>query len=444
MNKIIKDINARNNNKTINNNDTSNSSATNNSTQFKAELLDEILKDYNHENPEELIGNNGLLKKLKKAIVERALEGEMTHHLGYSKSLKIDRRDNEFNNYRNGHSSKRLITEDGDINIDVPRDRESSFEPQIVSKRQNRFTGFDDKIISMYSRGMSVMEIQGHLLDIYGTEVSKDFISNVTDSVLEEVESWQNRSLDSIYPIVYMDAIRIKGNEEGRIINKAIYIAIGVNMNGKKEVLGLWIDKNEGAKFWLKVVTELKNRGVNDIFIACVDGLKGFPEAINSVFPNTQVQLCIVHMVRNSLKFVSYKDRKAVAKDLKSIYTSINREQAEKELDEFRKKWDNKYSTIADSWQRNWNEVTPFFEYPDFIRKAIYTTNAIESINCSIRKVTKNRCVFPNDKAIIKIIYLSLKNIEKRWTMPIRDWKLALSQFAILFADRFPERLGEF
>jgi len=411
--------------------------------KFKSDLLDEILKDYNHENPEELIGNNGLLKQLKKALIERALEGEMTHHLGYSKSSKVERNE-DFNNYRNGHSSKRLITEDGDINIGVPRDRDSSFEPTIVSKRQNRFTGFDDKIISMYSRGMSLMEIQGHLLDIYGTEVSKDFISEVTDSVVEEIDAWQSQSLDSVYPIIYMDAIRVKAKEEGRIINKAVYIAIGVNMNGKKEVLGLWIEKTEGAKFWLKVVTELKNRGVNDIFIACVDGLKGFPEAINSVFPDTQVQLCIVHMVRNSLKFVSHKDKKAVAKDLRFIYTSLNRETAEKELQNFKKKWDDKYSTIGDSWQRNWNEITPFFDYPNFIRKAIYTTNAIESINCSIRKVTKNRCVFPTDKSVIKIIYLSLQNIQKRWTMPIRDWKLALNQFAILFADRFPEKLEEF
>lgn len=431
---------SKNNNKNYNNNHYNNSIKKNSSEQFKTELLDEILKNYDYENPEELIGNNGLLKQLKKAIIERALEGEMDYQIGYSKHSKVERKMIELDsdNYRNGHSSKRLITDDGDIRIEVPRDRNGSFNPKIIKKRQNRFTGFDDKIISMYSRGMSMMEIQEHLLDIYGTNISKDFISTVTDSVIEEVEAWQNRPLDPIYPIVYMDVIRIKGKEEGRIINKAVYIAIGVNMNGKKEVLSLWTNKDEGAKFWLKVVTELKNRGVEDIFISCVDGLKGFPEAINSVFPDTQVQLCIVHMVRNSLKFVPHKEKKAVASDLKSIYGSLNEEEAQKQLERFREKWDKKYPTIADSWKRNWAGIIPFFEYPDYIRKAIYTTNAIESINRSIRKVTRNRSVFPNDTAIFKILYLSLKNIEKRWTMPIRNWKLALNQFAIIFAGRFP------
>ena len=315
---------------------------------------------------------------------------------------------------------------------------DGSFEPQIISKRQNRFTGFDDNIISMYSRGMSVAEIQEHIKDIYGTDVSKDFISNVTDGIIEELQSWQNRPLDEVYPIIYMDAIRIKSNDEGRIINKAVHMAIGVNMEGIKEVLGFWIDKNEGAKFWLKVVTELKNRGVNDIFIACVDGLKGFPDAINSVFPNTKVQLCIVHMVRHSLKYVPHKEKKDVAKDLKTIYSSINEKQAKENLEKFKKKWDNKYPTIADSWERNWLEIIPFLAYPDYIRKAIYTTNAIESANYSLRKIIKNRSILKNDLAISKILYLALRNIEKKWTMPIHHWKQALNQFAIIFADRFP------
>lgn len=415
-----------------------NNSAKNNSL-FKEELLDEILKDYNHQNPEELIGSNGLLKQLKKAIIQRALEAEMTHHLGYSKNSKIDRSQNIDNdNYRNGHASKKIITDDGDFNINSPRDRNGSFEPQIIRKRQNRFTGFDNNIISMYSRGMSVCEIKDHIKDIYGTDVSKDFISNVTDNIIEELQAWQTRPLDEVYPIVYMDAIRVKSNDEGRIINKAVHMAIGVNMEGVKEVLGFWIDKNEGAKFWLKVVTELKNRGVNDIFIACVDGLKGFPDAINGVFPDTKVQLCIVHMVRHSLKYVPYKEKKDVAKDLKSIYSAINEKQAKENLDKFKKKWDSKYPTIADSWERNWLEIVPFLEYPDYIRKAIYTTNAIESVNYSLRKIIKNRSILKNNIAISKILYLALRNIEKKWTMPIHSWKQALNQFAIIFADRFP------
>tara|TARA_B110000046_G_C12983749_1_gene394618 strand:+ start:88 stop:1383 length:1296 start_codon:yes stop_codon:yes gene_type:complete len=411
-----------------------------NSSNFNEELLDEILKNYNHQNPEELIGSNGLLKQLKKALIQRALEGEMTHHLGYSKHSKSDRNNPDFdnNNYRNGHGSKRVITDDGEFNINSPRDRNGSFEPQIIGKRQNRFSGFDDNIISMYSRGMTMSEIQGHLKDIYGTDVSKDFISNVTDAIITELNSWQNRPLDEVYPVIYMDAIRIKSNDEGRIINKAVHLAIGVNMDGIKEVLGFWIDKNEGAKFWLKVVTELKNRGVNDIFIACVDGLKGFPDAINSIFPDTKVQLCIVHMVRHSLKYVPHKEKKEVAKDLKSIYSAINEKQAKERLEEFKKRWDDKYPTIADSWERNWLEIVPFLEYPDYIRKAIYTTNAIESANYSLRKIIKNRSILKNDIAISKLLYLALRNIEKKWTMPIHNWKQALNQFAIIFADRFP------
>ena len=416
-----------------------NNSPDSNSASFKEELLDEILKDYNHQNPEELIGSNGLLRQLKKALIQRALEGEMDYHLGYSKNQKRSEASNDVgDNYRNGYSTKKVITDDGDFNINTPRDRDASFEPQIIEKRQNRFTGFDNNIISMYSRGMSVSEIQEHLFDIYGTEVSHDFISNVTDSVIDELRAWQNRPLDEVYPIVYMDAIRIKSNDEGRIINKAVHLAIGVNMDGIKEVLGFWIGKNEGAKFWLKVVTELKNRGVSDIFIACVDGLKGFPDAINSIFPDTKVQLCIVHMIRHSLKYVPHKDKKNVASDLKKIYSAINEKQAQEELNSFKKKWENKYPTIADSWEKNWLEIIPFLQYPDYIRKAIYTTNAIESTNYSIRKVIKNRSILKNDIAISKLLYLALKNIEKKWTMPIRNWKEALNQFAIIFADRFP------
>ena len=399
---------------------------------IRQELLEELLKDY--KSPEDLLGQGGLLKELTKALVEKALDGELTHHLGYPKhsSSKSD-------NARNGKSKKGLLTDHGRMEIVSPRDRNGSFEPELVKKRQTRFDGFDDKILSMYARGMTVREIQGHLEDIYAVEVSPDLISSVTDSVLEEVKAWQNRPLDAVYPIVFMDALRVKIRDSGHVINKAVYMALGVNLDGNKEVLGLWVAKEEGAKFWLKVVTELKNRGVKDMFIACVDGLKGFPEAIESVYPETQVQLCIVHMVRNSLRFVPWKDKKAVVADLKTIYTATNAEVAKESLNAFRTKWDEKYPTIADSWERNWEGLVPFLSYPDYIRKAIYTTNAIESLNRSLRKISKNRGSFPNDESALKLLYLALRNISKKWTMPIRLWKQALNQFVILFPGRMVE-----
>ena len=396
---------------------------------IRQELLEELLKDY--KSPEDLLGQGGLLKELTKALVEKALDGELTHHLGYSKHSA-----SKSDNARNGKSKKGLLTDHGKMEIVSPRDRNGSFEPEFVKKRQTRFDGFDDKILSMYSRGMTVREIQGHLEDIYAVEVSPDLISSVTDSVLEEVRAWQNRPLDAVYPIVFMDALRVKIRDNGHVINKAVYMALGVNLDGHKEVLGLWVAKEEGAKFWLKVVTELKNRGLKDMFIACVDGLKGFPEAIESVYPETQVQLCVVHMVRNSLRFVPWKDKKAVVADLKTIYTATNAEEAKENLKAFRIKWNEKYPTIADSWERNWEGLIPFLSYPDYIRKAIYTTNAIESLNRSLRKVSKNRGSFPNDESALKLLYLALTNISKKWTMPIRLWKQALNQFAILFPGR--------
>ena len=396
---------------------------------IRQELLEELLKDY--KSPEDLLGQGGLLKELTKALVEKALDGELTHHLGYSKHSA-----SKSDNARNGKSKKGLLTDHGKMEIVSPRDRNGSFEPEFVKKRQTRFDGFDDKILSMYSRGMTVREIQGHLEDIYAVEVSPDLISSVTDSVLEEVRAWQNRPLDAVYPIVFMDALRVKIRDNGHVINKAVYMALGVNLDGHKEVLGLWVAKEEGAKFWLKVVTELKNRGLKDMFIACVDGLKGFPEAIESVYPETQVQLCVVHMVRNSLRFVPWKDKKAVVADLKIIYTATNAEVAKENLKAFRIKWNEKYPTIADSWERNWEGLIPFLSYPDYIRKAIYTTNAIESLNRSLRKVSKNRGSFPNDESALKLLYLALTNISKKWTMPIRLWKQALNQFAILFPGR--------
>ena len=399
---------------------------------IRKDLLDELLKDY--KNPEDLIGDSGILKQLTKALLERALEAEMTHHLGYEKHCPSGR---NTGNSRNGKNTKKIITGQAPLEIKIPRDRTSSFEPKIIPKHKKRFDGFDDKIISMYARGMTVREIQGHLEEIYGVEVSPDLISTVTASVIDEVKTWQNRPLESVYPVIFLDALRVKIRDNGHIYNKAVYVALGINMDGMKEVLGLWIAKNEGAKFWLQVITELNNRGLKDIFIACVDGLKGFPDAIGSVFPNTQVQLCIVHMIRHSVKYVSFKDQKQVCADLKRIYRATNADQAEQELDVFAKKWDDKYPTISQSWRRNWQGIIPFMAYPENIRKVIYTTNAIESLHHSLRKIIKNRGSFPNDESALKLLYLGLKNISKRWTMPIRVWKQALNQFAILFADRF-------
>ena len=395
------------------------------------QLADSLLVNY--KKPEDLIGENGLLKQLTKMLVERALEAEMAEHLGHDKSDPVT---NVTGNARNGHSAKTLKGEFGELPLDIPRDRQGAFEPQLIGKHQTRWTGFDDKIISLYARGMTVREIQGHLTEMYGTEVSPSLISAVTDAVSEEVKAWQARPLDPLYPILYLDCIHIKVRDTGAVRVKAVYLAIGVNFTGHKEVLGLWIAQTEGAKFWLQVVTELKNRGVQDIFIACVDGLKGFPEAIETVYPKASVQLCIVHMVRNSLNFVSWKTRKEVAADLRLIYQSATVEDAEQRLGEFEAKWDSQHPPIAQIWRRNWSRVIPFFDYPPEIRKVIYTTNAIESINMSLRKIIKNRSSFPTDEAASKLLYLALNNISRKWTMPIHDWKAALNRFTIQFEDR--------
>ena len=397
------------------------------------ELLDILMKNY--KKPEDLIGENGLLKQLTKRLLERAMQAELTEHLGYEKHAPSGKNSG---NSRNGGYNKTITGDFGNLEVTTPRDRNSTFEPVILPKGETRFTGFDDKIISMYARGMTTRDIQGHLQEIYGIDVSPSLISQVTDAISEEVILWQNRPLDEVYPIVYLDAVRIKVRHDSRVINKAVYLAIGVNMDGIKEVLGMWTSENEGAKFWLQVVTELKNRGVKEIFIACVDGLKGFPEAIEAIFPKTQIQLCIVHMVRHSLNYVSWKQRKEVADDLKTIYQATTVELAEKNLDVFAAKWDASHSTIAKSWRNNWERIIPIFSYPKDIRKAIYTTNAIESLNMSLRKVTKNRGHFPSDEAMFKLLYLALRNIAKKWTMPIRDWKSALNQFSILFEGRMP------
>lgn len=397
------------------------------------ELIDNLLKDY--KKPEDLIGENGLLKQLTKQILERVMAAEMTGHLGYEKHDVVGQNSG---NSRNGVSAKTLKGTFGTMPIEVPRDRNGTFEPRIIEKHQTRFTGFDENIISLYARGLSTREIQQHLEEIYQVEVSPTLISNVTDEVIDEVRAWQNRQLDKVYAVVYLDALRFKVRDGGQVRNKAIYVVIGINMSGLKEVLGLWIAQTEGAKFWLQVITELKNRGVDDIFIACVDGLKGFPEAIETVFPKTEVQLCIVHLVRNSLNYVGWKQRKEVARDLKTIYTSATADEAEMRLAEFAAKWDEKFPMIAKSWRSNWAYVIPFFAHPPEIRRVIYTTNVIESLNMSLRKVTKTRNSFPNDEAVLKLLYLALRNIAKKWTMPIQDWYAALNRFAIIYEDRMP------
>lgn len=396
-------------------------------------LIDNLLKDY--KTPEEILGDNGLLKQLTKAVLERAMQAELTEHLGYEKH---DGAGDNSGNSRNGKSRKTLKGEFGNLPLEVPRDRDSSFDPKIVPKGQTRFSGFDDKILSLYARGRTTREIQSHLEEMYQVEVSPALISSVTDAVLEEVKVWQNRPLDALYPILYLDALQVKVRDGAHIRNKAIYLAIGINLAGTKEVLGLWVAQTEGAKFWLQIVTELKNRGVADIFIACVDGLKGFPEAIETVFPEAQVQLCIVHLVRHSLNYVGWKQRKEVASDLQYIYRAATREEAELKLSEFAEKWDAKFPTIARSWRSNWERITPFFAYPADIRKVIYTTNAIESVNMSLRKIIKNRGSFPTDESALKLLYLALQNISRKWTMPIKEWKAALNRFAILFEDRMP------
>lgn len=394
-------------------------------------LLDSI--DFKNLSASEITGPEGLLKQLSKRMLERAMNAEMEEHLGYEKH---QRNSDSITNSRNGTSKKTVSTDIGDVPLDIPRDRNGEFEPRIIPKHQRRFEGFDDKIISMYGLGLTTRDIQKYLHEIYNVEVSPELISNVTDAIMDDVKEWRTRPVDSIYPIVFFDALVVKGRTDGRVCNKSVYTAIGINMEGNKEVLGLWIADTEGAKFWMNIITELKNRGLEDILIACIDGLKGFPDAINSIYPKTRIQLCIVHMIRNSTKFVSWKERKILCADLKKIYKAVTEEQALDELNTFADKWDNKYPMISKSWKSNWDNLNEFFNYPEYIRKAIYTTNAIESLNSSLRKVIKKRSAFPTDDSIYKVLYLALTNAEKKWTMPIRDWGAAINQFAIHFDGR--------
>jgi putative transposase len=401
-------------------------------TTLTPELLDQLLAGY--DKPEDLTGDDGLFRRLKKALIERALGAELTDHLGYERGDPAGRGSG---NSRNGVSAKTVLTEEGEVQIEVPRDRAGTFEPQLIAKGQTRFDGFDDKIISLYARGMTVREIQGHLAELYGTEVSPDLISKVTDAVLDEVRDWQNRPLDPVYPVVFFDALRVKIRDEGTVKNKAIYVALGLNPSGEKDVLGLWIEQTEGAKFWLKVMNELKARGLNDILIAVVDGLKGFPEAITSVFPQTLVQTCIVHLIRNSLSFVTWKDRKAILPSIKAIYRAESADQARVRLEEFEVEWGKRYPAIGQAWRRAWEHVIPFFAFAPGIRKMIYTTNAVEALNRSLRKIIKTRGSFPNDEAALKLLYLAIRNAGLRWRRAI-EWTKAMGQFAIQFGDRFP------
>ena len=401
-------------------------------TKIRKEVLDELLAGY--EKPEDLLGPGGLLKRLTGALVERALGAELTHHLGYDKHA-VDGRGT--GNSRNGTTPKTLKTDQGDVVIAVPRDRAGTFEPQLVPKHETRFDGFDDKIISMYARGMSVRDIQQHLAEIYNTTVSADLISSVTDAVMVELSAWQSRPLEAVWPIVYLDAIFIKVRDQGAVRTKAVFLAIGVRTDGYKEVLGMWIVETEGAKFWLQVVTELRNRGVEDMFIVCCDGLKGFPEAIEAVFPRAIVQTCVVHMIRNSLRFVSWDDRKAVVADLRRIYTAETLEAADAALGVFEERWRARYAPVAQSWRANWERFIPFLDFPPDIRRAIYTTNVIESVNSQLRKVTRSRGHFPHDDAAKKILFLALRNAGHRWS-PLPQWKRAMQQFTIRFEDRLP------
>lgn len=394
-------------------------------------LLDELLAEC--QSPEDILGKHGLVKQLTQRLVERALSGELTAHLGYEQHEKET---GGRENTRNGYSTKTVQMQSGPITLEVPRDREGSFEPQLVKKHQRRLSGFDDVVLSLYARGLSTREIQEHLHELYGTEVSPGLISQVTESVHEEVKAWQSRPLEPVYPILYLDALYVPSREDGPVQRRAVYLALGVTLRGHKELLGLWIAASEGAKFWLSVLTELKNRGMQDCLIACVDGLSGFPEAIEAVFPKTQVQLCLVHKVRNSMAYVNYKDRRAVARDLKTIYTAPTLAEAEQALDRFAESWDARYPAITPAWIADWEHLTPMFDYPPQIRRVMYTTNAIESLNRSLRRVLKTRGAFPNDEAVRKVLFLALNNVSKKWTMPIANWNAALNHFAILFGDR--------
>jgi putative transposase len=403
------------------------------------ELLDELLLDYR--TPEDILGEGGLLKQLSQRLIERALAGELSHHLKPDPSFPeaANETDPPRPNSRNGYSKKTVQSHHGEMELSIPRDRRGEFEPVLVPKHQRRLAGLDEKILALYARGLSTRDISAQLEELYGAQISASLISDVTDSVTEAVKAWQCRPLDEVYPILYLDALYVNIKISGRVAKRAVYVVLGVNTEGNKDLLGLWTGEaeSEGAKFWLKVLTDLKNRGLKDILIACVDGLSGFPQAIESLYPNTQVQLCIVHLIRNCLRYVPWKDSKAVVADLKPIYQAATLQEAEAALDAFGAKWDDLYPAISQIWIRHWENVIPIFDYPMDICRVIYTTNAIESLNRSLRKVIKTKAVFPDEESVFKLMYLAMNNIAKRWSRPIKNWKAALSHFAILFPGRF-------
>jgi putative transposase len=394
-------------------------------------ILDQLLAGAD---PKTAFDPNGLLDALKKALAERALNAEMDHHLAS---------DDGVGNSRNGYGRKSVLTDTGKVELEVPRDRQATFDPQLIAKYQRRFPGFDDKIISMYARGMSTREIVGHLRELYGIEVSPDLISAVTDAVLEEIAAWQARPLEAAYPLVFFDALRVKVRDEGLVRNKAVHLALGVRADGSKEILGLWLEQNEGAKFWLRVLNELRNRGVEDILVAVVDGLKGFPDAILAVFPDATVQTCIVHLLRQSLAFVAYQDRKPVAAALKDIYRAVDASAGETALAAFEQgPWGRRYPAIGQSWRRAWGEVVPFHAFPSEVRRLLYTTNAIEALNAKLRRAVRARGHFPTDEAAMKLLFLVLNRAEKEWKMPPREWAMAKAQFAVLFGERFTKAMA--
>jgi putative transposase len=397
------------------------------------ELLDQLLEGY--QGPEDLLGADGLFKRLTAALVNRVMDAELTHHLGYEAGKNPPEGQR---NRRNGKGRKRLRTDQGPIDVEVPRDREGSFEPQIVPKHQRHFNGFDDKIVSMYARGMSTREIQGHVQEIYGVEVSPDLVSRATAAVVDELAIWQCRPLDAVYPVVYLDALVVKVRDKGVVQNKAVYLVVGLDLEGRKHVLGMWIESTEGAKFWLVILDELRQRGVQDIFVLCADGLTGLPQAVEAAFPRTIFQTCVVHMIRSSTRFVPWKERRALCADLRGIYTAMNEEQARLALEAFEGKWGARFPMIGKAWRARWGEITPFLAFPPEIRRAVYTTNAIEALNRQVRKVLKTRGHMPTDEAALKLIYLAIRNAEKTWGDHRHSWSQALLQFSILFADRMP------
>ena len=399
--------------------------------QIPEELLEQLLEGY--EKPEDLLGSDGLLANLQKAVMERALEAELTAHLGYERHDPAGRGSG---NSRNGHGSKTVLTDRSEVELAVPRDRNGSFEPQLVKKRQTRLPGFDEQVIALYARGLSQRDVRAHLEELYGVSVSPELISRVTDAVVEELQDWQKRPLDAVYPVVFLDAIRVRIRDEGMVRNKAVHLALGIRHDGSKEVLGLWIEQNEGAKFWLRVMNELRGRGLRDILIAVIDGLKGFPEAIRSVFPETQVQTCIVHMMRHGLNLCSWKDRRRMARDMKTIYRASSVEEAADRLDEFDRNWGGSHPSVVRGWRANWEEIIPMFGFAPEVRRLLYTTNAIENLHRGLRKAVKTRGHFPSDQAAAKLLYLAIRNIERKWKAAPIEWRQALNQLDILFGDR--------